>query len=109
MRRAYEQRDIDLMLSFYADDARLQIISRLHPPSTPYELHGKEQITSYQRRIFERDMKQRLDREEVGEDHIAFRMVRGCPGEGRLLSDVVLKLGGEGKIAWHLEDQTWEG
>jgi Sulfotransferase domain. len=108
LRRAYLQRDVDSVLSFYADDARLRIINRFHPPSTPYELHGKEQITRYQRRIFfKRDMKQRLEPEVVGEDEIAFRVVREYPSEGRLLSEVVLQLSEEGKIVWHLEEQEW--
>jgi hypothetical protein len=95
------------VLSFYADDARLRIINRFHPPSTPYELHGKEQITRYQRRIFGRDMEQRLEPEVGGEHEIAFRIVREYPSEGRLLSEVVLQLSEEGKIVRHLEEQEW--
>ncbi len=70
-------------------------------------MHGKEQIARYQRRIFEQDIEQRLEREVVGEDEIAFRIVLEYPSEVRLFSDVVLQLSEEGKIVWHLEEQAW--
>ena len=113
LRRAYEQRDIDLMLSFYADDAELRIVNRLHPPSNPYELFGKEQIARFQRRIFARDIRHRLAWEVAGEYGMAFHVAREYIGGerfgGRLMSAVVLKLNEEGKIVRHLEVQVWDG
>ncbi len=108
LRRAYEQRDIDLMLGFYADDAELRIVNRLHPPSNPYELRGKEQITEFQRRIFARDMKHRLEREVVGENRVAFHVACEYPSGERLLDATVLELDDSGKIVRHLEVQAWD-
>ncbi len=108
LRRAYEQRDIDLMLGFYADDAELRIVNRLPPPSNPYELRGKEQITEFQRRIFARDMKHRLEREVVGENRVAFHVACEYPSGERLLDAMVLELDNSGKIVRHLEVQAWD-
>ena len=108
LRRAYEQRDIDLMLGFYADDAELRIVNRLHPPSNPYELRGKEQITKFQRRIFARDMKHRLEREVVGENRVAFHVACEYPSGERLLDAMVLELNNSGEIVRHLEVQAWD-
>ena len=108
LRRAYEQRDVDLMLSFYADDAQLRIVNRLHPPSDPYELRGKEQIAEFQRRIFARDMKHRLEREVVGENRVAFHVACEYPSGERLLDAMVLELDEGGKIVRHLEVQAWD-
>ncbi|HZH99032.1 MAG TPA: nuclear transport factor 2 family protein [Fimbriimonadaceae bacterium] len=108
LRRAYEQRDIDLMLGFYADDAELRIVNRLHPPSNPYELRGKEQIAEFQRRIFARDMKHRLEREVVGENRMAFHVACEYPSGERLLDAMVLELDNSGKIVRHLEVQAWD-
>jgi hypothetical protein len=104
LRRAYEQRDIDLMLGFYADDAELRIVNRPHPPTNPYELRGKEQIAEFQGRIFARDMKHRLEREVVGENRVACEY----PSGERLLDATVLELDDSGKIVRHLEVQAWD-
>jgi hypothetical protein len=40
---------LDLRLSLYADDAVLRRIDRNNPPSSPFELRGKEQIAGYWR------------------------------------------------------------
>ncbi len=108
LRRAYEQRDIDLMLGFYADDAELRIVNRLHPPSNPYELRGKEQIAEFQGRIFARDMKHRLEREVVEENRVAFHVACEYPNGERLLDAMVLELDNSGKIVRHLEVQAWD-
>ena len=106
LRRAYEERDADLMIGFYADDAQLRIVNRLHPPSNPYELLGKEQISRFQRRIFARDMKQSLEWEIVGEDRVAFHVLREYVDGVRLLAATVLQLDENGKIVRHLEVQA---
>jgi hypothetical protein len=108
LRHAYEQRDADLMISFYADDAELRIVNRLHPPSNPYELHGKEQIAEFQKRIFARDMKHRLEREVVGEKRVAFHVACEYPSGERLLDAMVLELDEGNKIVRHLEVQAWD-
>ena len=108
LRRAYEQRDVELMLSFYADDAQLRIINRLHPPSNPYELRGKEQIAEFQKRIFARDMKHRLEREVVGENRVAFHVACEYPSGEHLLDAMMLDLDDSGKIVRHLEVQAWD-
>ncbi len=97
LRHAYEQRDVDLMLGFYADDAQLRIVNRLHPPSNPYELRGKDQIAEFQRRIFARDIKHRLEREVVGENRVAFHVACEYPSGERLLDAMVLELDESGK------------
>ena len=108
LRRAIEERDIDLMLGFYADDAELRIVNRLHPPSNPYELRGKGQIAEFQRRIFARDMKHRLEREVVGEKRVAFHVACEYPSGERLLDATMLELDDSGKIVRHLEVQAWD-
>lgn len=108
VRRAYEERDVNLMISFYAEDAQLRIVNSLHPPSVPYELLGKEQIARFQRRLFVRDMKQRLEREIVREDSVAFHVLREYPDGERLLAATVLELDERGKIVRHLEVQAFD-
>ena len=106
LRPAYEQRGVDLMLGFYADDAQLRIVNRLHPPSNPYELRGKDQIAEFQSRIFARDMKHRLEREVVGENRVAFHVACEYPSGERLLDAMVLELDDNSKIVRHLEIQA---
>ncbi len=56
VRQAHEQRNADLLTSFYADDALIQVVDRTHPPSSPLELRGKQAIADFWRDICSRDM-----------------------------------------------------
>ena len=80
---------------------------RLHPPSNPYELRGKDQIAEFQRRIFARDMKHRHEREVVGVNRVASHVACEYPSGERLLDAMVLELDDSVKIVRHLEVQAW--
>ena len=55
LRRAREQRDADLLLSLYADDAEVRVVDRATPPGSPKVLHSKE-AAEYWRDVCAREM-----------------------------------------------------
>ena len=75
LRRAHEQRDVDLALGLYDEHARVRLVGHGAPPDAPEVFEGKERIAEYLRKTY------------LGE---------WTPRVGYSLSDVV---GGDGRIA----------
>lgn len=107
LHEAIEHRDIERMLSLYADNAELKVVDRDHPPSHPLELRGKPAIEGYLRDIFGRDMTHRVLDEVVGEDRLSF--TEDCTyGDGtHVFVSSTINLQGD-KIAREVEVQAWD-
>ena len=74
LRRAHEQRDVELALGLYDEHARVRLVGHGAPPDTPRVISGKERIAEYLRKTY---------------------LGRFTPRVGYSLSDVV---GGDGRI-----------
>jgi nuclear transport factor 2 (NTF2) superfamily protein len=107
LRRAEEGHDLDAMLNLYADDAEILIVNRNTPPSSPFELHGKEAIAEYLRDVFSREMTHRLENEVVGENRIAFNVACEYPDGLRVLAAENLDVK-DGKIIRQVEVVAWD-
>ena len=107
LRRAIEQRDLDLMLGLYADDAEIHTINRNTPPSSPLVLRGKEEIAEYLGDVFGREMKHRVENEVVGENRIAFNEACEYPDGTRVLGAGTLELR-DGKIVRQVNVEAWD-
>ena len=107
LRRAHEQRDAELAVSLYADDAEMRIVNRSTPPSSPFELHGKEEIAEYLREVYGREMTHQVENEVVGEDRIAFNVACQYPDGTRVLASENLEVR-NGKIARQVEVVAWD-
>src|SRR4051812_7318463 len=107
LRRAYEERDPELAISLYADDAEVRIVDHTNPPSSPFELRGKEQIAGYLRDVLSREMTHRVENEVIGEDRVAFNVECQYPEGGRVLCAGTLEVH-DGKIVRDVSVQAWE-
>lgn len=72
LHEAIEQKNIEQILSLYAEDAELRVIDKDHPPSQPLEMQGKEAIAEYLRDIYTRPMTHRLEDEVAADGRLAF-------------------------------------
>jgi SnoaL-like domain len=99
LRRGIERCDPDLVLGFYAADARLSIVNAESPHASPFELRGSAEIAKHLRTVFGPGTTHRVEREEdvSEEDGLRFREVCGYPDGGRVVVDTTLKVRG-GKI-----------
>jgi hypothetical protein len=50
LRRAHEQRDVELALGLYDEHARVRLVGHGAPPDTPTVISGKERIAEYLRK-----------------------------------------------------------
>jgi hypothetical protein len=93
-----ESRDPDLLLGFYADDARLSIVNTDTPHAPPFELCGKGEIAKHLRATFGQEASHRVQRDAVvGEDRVTFREACEYSDGGRVWVETTLELR-DGKI-----------
>jgi hypothetical protein len=107
LRRAEEEHDLDAMLNLYADDAQIVIVNRNTPPSSPFELHGKEEIAEYLRDVFSRELTHRIENEVVGESRVAFNVACEYPDGKRVLAAETVDVR-DGKIVRQVEVVAWD-
>ena len=107
LRQAMEQRNAELLISLYADNAHMQIIDSIHQPSSPRELRGKQAIADYLSDICQREMTHRVMDEVIGENRLSFNWACQYPGGERVLAATVLELQ-NGKIIRQITVQAWD-
>jgi len=61
LRSAYTTRDATALLALYADDATVEIIDAVNPPSRSRRLTGRAELRSHFEDVFARDMTHELD------------------------------------------------
>jgi SnoaL-like domain len=97
LRQSIERCDLDLMLGFYAEDAKLSIVNAGTPHASPFELRGKAEIAKYLRAVFSQKTSHRVDREVVGEERVTFREACEYPDGSRVVVETTLEVP-DGKI-----------
>src|SRR3954453_23241743 len=107
LRCAEEEHVLDSMLALYAEDAQIVIVNRNTPPSSPFELHGKEQIAEHLRDVLGRDMNHQLQNEVIGEDRVAFNIACQYPDGNRVFCAGMLEVR-DGKIVREVGVQAWD-
>lgn len=107
LRQASEQRNAELLISMYADNAVMQIVDKNNPPSSPLTLRGKQAIAEFLKDICSRDMTHQVIDEVVGKDRISFNEACQYASGERVLAASVLDLQ-NGKIVRHVTVEAWD-
>lgn len=107
LRRGLEGRDAALLAGLYADDAEVRVVDRVHTPSAPLELRGREAIAAYYEDICRRDMTHRVEEAVVDGDRLALTEACAYPNGTRVLCMAMMDLAG-GKIARQVTLQAWD-
>jgi hypothetical protein len=88
-----ESCDPDLLLGFYADDARLSIVNTETPHAPPFELWGRGEIAKHLRATFGQEASHRVERDAaVGEDRVTFREACEYSDGGRVVVETTLEV-----------------
>lgn len=107
LRRADEQKDVEALAGFYADDAEVRVVSKDNQPSSPFELRGKEAIAEFLEDVCGRATKSRIENEVIGEDRVAFNEACEYPDGTRALSATTLEVE-DGKIVRQVTVEAWD-
>ncbi|HSK82240.1 MAG TPA: nuclear transport factor 2 family protein [Rubrobacter sp.] len=107
LRVGIERCDPDLLLSFYAEDARLSIVNAGASQASTFELYGKAEIAKHLRATFGQEASHRVERAEVvgEEDGLTFREVCEYPDGGLISVETTLEVR-DGKIARQMDVVT---
>ena len=97
LRLGIERRDPDLLIGFYAEDARLSIVNAAAPHASPFELRGKPEIAKHLRVAFGQEASHRVERELIGEGQVTFREACEYVDGGRVVVETTLEVN-DGKI-----------
>jgi hypothetical protein len=93
LRYGIERCDPDLLLGFYAEDARLTIVNADTPHAYPFELRGKAEITKHLRVTFGQEAFHRVERNAtLGEERVTFREACEYPDGSRVLVETTLEV-----------------
>jgi hypothetical protein len=93
LRYAIERCDPDLLLDFYAEDARLTIVNADTPHTSPFELRGKGEIAKHLRVTYGQEASHRVERDAaVGEDRVTLREDCEYSDGGRVWVETTLEL-----------------
>ena len=90
---AIESCDPDLLLGFYAEDARLTIVNTDTQHVPPFELHGKGEIAKHLRATYGQEASHRVEWDAaVGDDRVRFREACEYPDGSRVLVETTLEV-----------------
>jgi hypothetical protein len=88
-----ESCDPDLLLGFYADDARLSVVNADALHAFPFELRGKGELAKHLRVVFGQEATHRVERDaSVGGDRVTFREACEYPDGGRIVVETTLEV-----------------
>lgn len=108
LRHAIEERELDLVLVFYADDAEVIIVNAEAPFSPPFELVGKAEIAKYLRAVFSQKTSHRIEGEVVGEEMVEYLEACEYPDGTRVWVATALEVEG-GRIFRQVEVVSRDG
>jgi len=104
---AVETRDSASLCGFYAENARLRVIDRDHPPSKPQELVGRSAIAAYFDDVCGRTMTHKIESGCVETGRLAFTQACAYPDGNRVFCSAMAELKG-GKITSQTVVQAWD-
>jgi len=78
LRRAHEERDVDLALGLYDEHARVRLVGHSAPPDAPKVFRGREQIAEYLRDTYLGEFSPR----------VGFSLNDVIEGDGRIVLNV---------------------
>jgi len=105
--QAIQTRDSKAMRGFYAENARMRIIDRDHPPSKPQEIVGRNAIAAYYDDVCGRTMTHKLESGLVEGGQLAFTQACAYPNGTRVFCSAMAELTA-GKIVNQTIVQAWD-
>jgi hypothetical protein len=106
-KRAFERKDFDDWVSFYADDAEWIEYRHSSPPRSPSRMVGKPRIAEFLHEICGADLYLTIADEVIGEVRIAFSVDFALPG-GRHVFEHVIAQVRDGQIIRQVDVEAWD-
>jgi hypothetical protein len=98
LQRGHSERDAELLIDLYAEEAEVVVIDQKHPPSHPRVLEGRQAISGFLHELCDSDIILDVGDVVVGDDRIALHVAWWYPDGTQALSSEVLELDETGHI-----------
>lgn len=108
LRRGLVDRDLDALLSVYADDAVITSVDRVNTPAAPRVLRGREEIAAHLADVCGRDMTHDLERLVVGTDTVAFTEACRYADGMNVRCIAIADLDADGRIVRQVDASSWD-
>ena len=106
-KEAFEGKDLDRWVPFYADDAEWTEYRHLSPPRAPNRMIGKQQIAEFLARVCGADFGVSVADEVVTADRVAFSVDCVFPDGNRIFEHVITHIE-DGKIVRQVDVEAWD-
>lgn len=106
-RDAFEARDAERWLEFYAADAEWFEFRGHNPPRAPHVMRGRTAIAAHLRAIAAADLTIAISNEVPGTERAAFTATIELAGGRRIIENVILELDA-GRIARQTDVEAWD-
>jgi ketosteroid isomerase-like protein len=106
-RAAFEARDVEPWLAFYAEDAQWVEYRPSDPPRSPNVMRGRAEIGAFMQRVAALPLTITLSSEVLTVDRIAFACLVTLDDGKQILEHVIADLR-DGLITSHVEVEAWD-
>jgi ketosteroid isomerase-like protein len=106
-KEAFEGKDLDRWVPFYANDAEWTECRHLSPPRAPNRMIGKQQIAEFLARVCGADFGVSVADEVVTADRVAFSVDCVFPDGNRIFEHVITHIE-DGKIVRQVDVEAWD-
>jgi ketosteroid isomerase-like protein len=107
LRHAYSTRDAAALAALYAEDATIEIVDAVHPPSHPLVLAGRDAVLAHFEDVFARDMSHEVDIAAVGAQALGYS-VRCTYADGTKVVCATTAIVLDGRIVREVGVQAWD-
>jgi hypothetical protein len=107
IKNALETNNIDELMRYYTEDAKMTIIDQNHPPSKPLELSGRDAIRSFMSDIESRHITHKVEAEVYDDNHLAFTETCEYPNGEKVAVSSMCELR-DGRIENERVIQAWD-
>jgi ketosteroid isomerase-like protein len=107
LRRGLEERDADVQLALYDEEAEVRLVDCVNTPRAPHLLRGRDEIRAWLQDVCSRDMTHEVQTPVVADDAVAYMEACRYPDGTNVLCASVLELAG-GRIVRQVVVQAWD-
>ena len=107
LKQGLEERDAELQLGLYDDQAEVRLVDRVNTPRAPHVLRGRDEIRAWLQDVCSRDMTHEVQMPVVADEAVAFIEACRYPDGTNALCATVLELA-DGRIVRQVVVQAWD-
>jgi ketosteroid isomerase-like protein len=106
-KEAFEGKDLDRWLSFYAQEAEWIEYRHISPPRAPNRMVGKHQIANFLRRVCSADLEITIADEVITPYRVAFSVDCAFPDGKHVFEHVIARIE-DGNIVRQVDVEAWD-